>query len=260
VIPTLLELSTSQLRALAAAAGRGAFEPPVEIALSSYCPAPLCKALGSELDQASAKGLRGELLAMFLATLANDRERRAAQALHADLVWTGPEVPVGHSRDTRIVVHELFRKARKSVLLSTYALYDGKDLFTPLYETWEQYPTMTVRLFLDVKRGDTGLLTADLLAKFRSDFRNFHWPWERLPAVYYDPRSLAPNLSERACLHAKCVIVDDRDLFLTSANLTEAAQQRNIEAGLVLASPVLAAKVRDQFLALVVSDLLARLF
>ena len=68
-------------------------------------------------------------------TLVADRERRAAQEVGADLVWSGPDLAGDHTRDTRIVVHELFRKARKRVLVSTYALYQGKDLFLPLHET-----------------------------------------------------------------------------------------------------------------------------
>ena len=145
------------------------------------------------------------------------------------------------------------RKARTSVLVFTFALYDGKDLFAPLHETWKKHPEMSVKLFVDIHPGENGFPPASVVAKFRQDFRTHHWPWERLPEVYYDPRSLAPYPRERACLHAKCVIVDAQEVFLTSANLTEAAQQRNIEAGLVVTSPLLACKVRDQFMSLVSS-------
>lgn len=259
MIPTLLELSTPQISALASAAERGALESPIEIALGAYCPAALRKALGAELELAAREGLRGKTLAMFLSTLAQDRQRREAETPRADLVWTGPDLPSDHSRDTRIVVHELFRKAQRSVLVSTYALYDGKGLFEPLHETWERHPEMSVRLFVDIHKGENGHSTEQILARFRQDFRTFHWPWERVPEVYYDPRSLAPNAADRACMHAKCVVVDDREVFLTSANLTEAAQQRNIEAGVVIASPALAGKLRDQFQALVAEKLLSRL-
>jgi len=259
VIPTLLELSTPQLATLASAAERGALESPIEIALGAYCPASLRKELGAELELAAREGLSGKALALLLSTLAQDRQRREAETPRADLVWTGPDLPGDHSRDTRIVVHELFRKARTSVLVSTFALYDGKALFEPLHETWERHPEMRVRLFVDIHRGDNGYSSDQILARFRQDFRAFHWPWERVPEVFYDPRSLAPNPSDRACLHAKCVVVDDREVFLTSANLTEAAQQRNIEAGVVVTSPVLALKLRGQFQALVAEKRLSRL-
>jgi phosphatidylserine/phosphatidylglycerophosphate/cardiolipin synthase-like enzyme len=35
-------------------------------------------------------------------------------------------------------------------------------------------------------------------------------------------------------IHAKCVIADQRQALITSANFTEAAQKRNIEVGLLV--------------------------
>lgn len=247
MISKLLELTTPQLEALAGAAQRGALEPPIEIALSSYCPPALRKVLGAELEAAAAKGLRRETLAMLLTLLVKERQRQAAAAPHWDLVWTGPDLAGANSRDTRIVLHELFRKARRSVLVSTYALYDGQGLFAPLHETWEKHPEMDVKLFVDIHRGENGYSKDQVLARFQHDFQAYHWPWERKPDVYYDPRSLAEAASERACLHAKCVVVDDREVFLTSANLTEAAHKRNIEAGIMVTAPALAKKIRQHF-------------
>lgn len=54
----------------------------------------------------------------------------------------------------------------------------------------------------------------------------------------------------RAILHAKCVIIDDTQVFLTSANFTQAGQQRNLEAGLLLQNPTLARDLTAQFDAL----------
>jgi phosphatidylserine/phosphatidylglycerophosphate/cardiolipin synthase-like enzyme len=61
-----------------------------------------------------------------------------------------------------------------------------------------------------------------------------------MPEVYYDPRSIEGTSSDRPCLHAKCVVVDDARAFVTSANLTEAAHGRNVEAGVLLDDPVFA--------------------
>jgi phosphatidylserine/phosphatidylglycerophosphate/cardiolipin synthase-like enzyme len=51
-------------------------------------------------------------------------------------------------------------------------------------------------------------------------------------------------------LHAKCVVVDERWAFVTSANFTEAAQERNIEAGVLLDHPKLAEALVARFQAL----------
>lgn len=50
------------------------------------------------------------------------------------------------------------------------------------------------------------------------------------PDVYYDPRTATPG-PPWASLHAKCVIVDDENAFITSANFTDRGQSRNIEVG-----------------------------
>lgn len=42
-------------------------------------------------------------------------------------------------------------------------------------------------------------------------------------------------------MHAKCVVTDETAAFLTSANFTEAAQERNIEVGLLSREPRIAA-------------------
>jgi hypothetical protein len=53
--------------------------------------------------------------------------------------------------------------------------------------------------------------------------------------------------------------VDRRVAFVTSANVTEAAQERNIEAGVVVHSPRFAARLADHFDALAEAGLLRRL-
>jgi phosphatidylserine/phosphatidylglycerophosphate/cardiolipin synthase-like enzyme len=54
-------------------------------------------------------------------------------------------------------------------------------------------------------------------------------------------------------------VVDDRVAFVTSANLTEAAQQRNIEAGVLVEGEGFARSLRAQFDALVDAGALRRL-
>ena len=51
--------------------------------------------------------------------------------------------------------------------------------------------------------------------------------------MFYDPRALDPE-GPGGVLHAKAVVVDDEAVFVTSANLTEAALDRNIELGVLI--------------------------
>ena len=63
------------------------------------------------------------------------------------------------------------------------------------------------------------------------------------------------TLARWSCLHAetdlpsrrKCIVVDNRSVFVSSANFTEAAQQRNLEVGLLIHSESLAEKLTRHF-------------
>lgn len=63
-------------------------------------------------------------------------------------------------------------------------------------------------------------------------------PDRRLPRVFYDPRALEMDSHKKACLHAKCIVVDRKEVFVSSANFTEAAQERYLEVGLLIHSPI----------------------
>ena len=112
-----------------------------------------------------------------------------------------------------------------------------------------EHPTLNVRMYLDIQRrmGDT-TATGELIGLFCNRFKTTQWPTGRpFPEVYYDPRSLALDRNQSATLHAKCVVVDRRDVFVSSANFTEAAQQRNIEIGLLLHSEIIAERITRFF-------------
>lgn len=129
----------------------------------------------------------------------------------------------------------------------------GNPVLLPLAQRMEQLSDLTVRVFVNLRRLEYMAHASEREVEdaFVGWFRKEIWPWEPVPEVYYDPRSLQAVGDESACLHAKCVVVDDERAFVTSANLTEAAQERNIEAGVLLEDPIFARALRMQFESLV---------
>ena len=173
-----------------------------------------------------------------------------------DLVWSGPEVPGLHARDTRRVYEELFSSAERSVWASTYAFFEGPKAFAVLASHMDQRPGLNVTLLLNIqrKRGDTS--SADMLVlRFAERFWTTDWPGVSQPRVFYDPRSLEAG-GPSGVLHAKAAVVDGEAVFITSANLTEAALDRNIEVGLFLRDPALAANLSRHFEVLIDRELL----
>ena len=94
--------------------------------------------------------------------------------------------------------------------------------------------------------------------RFAGEFWSREWPGTARPKVYYDPRSVETD-SPGGVLHAKAVVADEESVFITSANLTAAAQDRNIELGLVVRDRALAATTVTHFRTLIDGNLLRRL-
>ena len=112
--------------------------------------------------------------------------------------------------------------------------------------------------YVHIQRGHTDTTTAgDLVRRFAERFVAHQWPKDRpLPEIFYDPRSLAMPADKRVSLHAKCVVVDRREVFVSSANFTEAAHEQNIEVGLLIHSRTLAERIVRHFAALLAEGVL----
>jgi hypothetical protein len=251
------KLPTEARRALAAALDAGRLSPPYSaLALRRYVGADMAEPIVAELDRLADLGMTRVHVRELLSAL--DTEERPPEAT---LVWSGPEEKGTASRDTGVVVRELFEQAQRSVLVAGFAVYQGKSVFKVLAERMDSHPSLEVTMFLNVDRpkGDT-TSDADLLRRFADRFRKNEWPGARLPVVFYDPRAIEPveRGEKRASLHAKCIIVDDARALVTSANFTEAAQERNIEAGVLVDRASFAVALRKQFDGLVEGGHLAR--
>lgn len=211
--------------------------------------------LASDLEALAGMGVRGEAVALWIRTV----EQASGNSPAVDLVWSGPEVPGLHARDTRRVYEELVRGAKRSVWISTYAYFDGPRAFADLAQRLEAVAGLRVALLLNIQRskGDTTDVE-HLVRRFADRFWGTDWPGTSRPSVYYDPRALDPE-GPAGVLHAKALVVDDEAVFITSANLTEAAFDRNIELGLLTRDRRLAASITTHFQTLIDTKLLSPL-
>ena len=176
-----------------------------------------------------------------------------------DFVWTGPEVAGLHARDTRRVYEELLGTAERSIWASTYAFFDGQQAFKILASRMDAVPGLEVTLLLNIERRRRDTTAADILVRrFADEFWGREWPGIVRPKVYYDPRSVEMEGPD-GVLHAKAVVAGEESVFVTSANLTAAAWDRNIELGLLVRDRALAVTTVIHFRTLIERDLLRRL-
>lgn len=262
MIDGLAALNDRDLESLAAALRGGRLGPPfAAVAIERVISRNNAEPVASAFERLAALGFSAEQIAVSLEVLRHDRAGRHSTDAGLELVTTGPEAPGVANRDTSVVVRDLFAFAEHSVLLAGYAVYQGQQVFRALADRMRDRPELHVRMFLDVSRapGDT-TAAGDIVRRFAERFQKRQWPAERtLPELFYDPRALEIPSEKRACLHAKCVVVDQANVFISSANFTEAAHERNIEMGLLVRSASLARQVEAHFSALVEAGMLQQI-
>jgi phosphatidylserine/phosphatidylglycerophosphate/cardiolipin synthase-like enzyme len=260
----LRALGRAALTGLTEALATGRIAAPItRAALASYVPEENLDAVSAALADLEGDGMSPLHIARAVHLLVEEREAGQRMSDRVQLVWSPPELDGVDARDTSVVVQELFRRARSSVLISTFALDEKKKaeaLFGELSARMDADPSLVVRVFANIHRKHMDETPSVLLIReFATRIRDQVWPGKRLPEVFYDPRSLETEAHKRGVLHAKAVVVDGRFTLLTSANFTEAAQERNIEAGVVIDDTRLAERVVRQFDHFVEARILRRL-
>ena len=252
----LITLPPSDLRALAASLRMGRLNAPYSASsLGRFVTEALAPSVAESLQSMANTGMEPSAAAYTLELLASAVSGHSPVEDLVDLVMTGPPVAGQENRDTSVVVSDLFRQAEETILIAGYAVYQGQKVFRALAQRMVERPALRTRMFLDIQRkpGETSS-SAELVRRFAHRFQSDEWPTgSPLPEVFYDPRALSSDRLKRAALHAKCVVADGREVFVSSANFTEAAQERNIEIGLLLHSTAIAGRLTGFFDALCAS-------
>ena len=216
---------------------------------------PMAKSLG----EFSRHEMQPQHIALLLRAFAAGTQAPDDALPRIEVVVSGPD-STGGARDTGVVTRQLFDKARERVLAVGFAVHQGKSVFKALAHRLDKDDTLEAILCIDVRRqhGNT-TVDRDIVQRFAAEFVRDEWPGERLPRLYYDPRSLNPLGGTTSALHAKCVLIDGREALVTSANFTEAAHERNIELGLLVDSMAVVSRIEEHFMSLIASRHLLRL-
>lgn len=246
-------LPVGALESLAQALKAGRLKPPyTAFTVAEWAPEFVRESLASELVSLESFGFTTAALAMTLEALAEAAAARQRAIDQIQLVWTSPDEEGPHVRDTSVVVAQLLSEARESLWISTYSIFNGREVFQPVDEAWSARPELEVVLILNVPPGEDAAVE-----RYAGMFWKYHWPWAKKPAVFYDPRGPEKTADSPACQHAKCILVDGTTAFITSANFTESAHERNIELGVLFRNnPRVAESIRSKFKSLIQNEFL----
>ena len=175
--------------------------------------------------------------ALALALEAAAATRASADQPNVEIVVTGPDSPSAPVRLTSEVVRRLIDDAKSRVMLVSYAAYSIDAVVKALDRAAER--GVAVQLVLESSEFLEGGGGAEAYAKHTV----YEWPTDgRQPST--------------AKLHAKAVIVDSRDVLLTSANMTNAAYNSNIELGVLCRGGSTARHVQEHFDGLIAAGVL----
>jgi len=244
---TIADVPTASLERLLTALSTGALTTPLsQSALVAF-------GLTAQLEVLTAvlSGHSKPACLAIIQSVLNERVRHCRPT--PELVWTGPEGMRAQARDTAVVLRELFAKARKRVVLAGYSFDSAENVLAPLEEAMVSHH-VEVHFFVDVRQpdqhpGDEEAYGQAQLARFLEA----NWPFSSPPpTLYCDRRALRPGHGGTFCsLHAKCLAVDSRFAFVSSANFTLRAQDRNLETGVLLDDPLFAQQLDRQWMSLV---------
>lgn len=143
-----------------------------------------------------------------------------------ELVWTGPRTQLIPTRQTEQVLLEVISAAKIDLFLVTYVFYKASSITTALNEAIAR--GVGVRILLESSREHGGTVRGDGVQAIRDAIpKSSIYVWDAAS------RKGNGDLASVA-VHAKCAVADKMLAFITSANLTTAALERNMELGVLI--------------------------
>jgi len=162
----------------------------------------------------------GELAAMLAASSHTIDKINAEQSV--ELVWTGPTTPFVSARRTEQALLQVIESARKSLFITSFVAYDVSSIINALNAAITR--GVKVSMLLESSHDHGGSVTIDVIGKMRELVPEASlYAWGRKSDVFSGGR-----------VHAKIALADAHSCFITSANLTGFAMEKNMEAGVLV--------------------------
>lgn len=193
-------------------------------------------------QRADATG--AEVAGMLLG--AAEARRRIERELNVELVWTGPTTRFVPIRRTEQVLIDLIARAKSDLFLVSFVAYDVPSVVTAMNEAAGRGVCLRILLEASVSHG--GSLTVDPAATMRASVPGAEiFTWKEKPEAFLDGK-----------VHAKMAVADAARAFITSANLTGHALEKNIEAGVLINGGSVPKTLSDHLQALIDVGVLGR--
>ena len=141
-----------------------------------------------------------------------------------EMVWTGPSTTFVSTRHTERALMEIVANAERELFVVSFVAYNVEEVVKALRNAVERGVRVDILLESSNKHG--GKVDIDSIRTFS----------EKIPEanlyVWNEGKTSEEGL--QGSVHAKCAVCDGKWAFITSANLTKAAMERNMELGVLV--------------------------
>jgi len=161
-----------------------------------------------------------ELAGMLIGASHAHHEAKARQSI--ELVWTGPSSALVSTRKTEQALIEVINSAKKELFLTSFVAYNVVSIISALCDAMTR--GVAVSLLLESSDQHGGGLSVDSIAKMRESLP--------LAEIFYWKKKDSDVVDGK--VHAKVAVADQQVCFISSANLTEHAMDKNMEAGVLI--------------------------
>jgi cardiolipin synthase len=245
IVDLVALVSPSKASAIASAL-RGLASPGAAPSAHMLADTPAARAavgrVVAEWGQVQASG--DEIAGMLLG--ASEARLRVERELSVELVWTGPTTRFVPTRRTEQVLLDLIASAVADLFLVSFVAYDVPSVVSALNDATGR--GVRLRILLEASTSHGGSLSYDPAEVIRSRLPLAElFAWKEKAEAFVDGK-----------VHAKVAVVDGARAFVTSANLTGHALEKNIEAGVLLSGGQVPKMLSDHLQALVDVGILVR--
>ena len=204
-------------------------------ALPSVVGTPVASGVVEQLAAAwkNTKVSSDELASMLIA--ANHVHTKVVSVQSTELVWTGPTTPFVSARRTEQALLQVINSAEQTLFIISFVAYDVSTIVKALNAANDR--GVTISMLLESSHENGGSISIDVIGKMRGLV-----PGARL----YAWRDKAESFTNGR-VHAKVAVADKISCFITSANLTGYAMEKNMEAGVLISGGSIA-KLLDEHL------------
>ncbi|MGE3419116.1 MAG: DISARM system phospholipase D-like protein DrmC [Bradyrhizobium sp.] len=231
-------LSPSKIEAIASRL-RGTAPSELDRGLHQVVGTPAARAaLDSLTSTWKQSALPGDVVAGILIGAAHAR-LQAQRESNVELVWTGPTTPFVATRRTEQVLLDLIQGAKAELFIVSFVAYDVPSVIDAINSAISR--GVETRILAEASVTHGGSLLVDPVATMRSCVPSaMLYAWIDRPYPYTSGR-----------VHAKVAVADSNTAFLTSANLTGHALEKNMEAGVFVTGGHIPVSLRAHLHALI---------